>query len=317
MPVRNATLSLVPTPSAELTSTGLRIPAELERGAEGPDIGEDAARERAAREFLDGGDGAVGFVDIDARVAVAKGFLGWQISIIRIGSPASQEGPAAHLMLEFSFRRVRFHFTALDALALPVGKAANIIRGAFGLALHETAPEEEYARLFHPRASGGPSGLADPPRPFVFRCSHLEGFAAQSGEAFWLDVHFFDSANPGIERFEAAFAEWRRLGLGVGRARVQLDRAEASPVSVLPLERDAASVDGVVVRFLTATELKANGAVTNRPDFPVLFARVRDRVATLRAIYGAGPIEIDFAGMGERASAIRMTGFEIEWEPRT
>jgi hypothetical protein len=219
-------------------------------------------------------------------------------------------------MLEFSFRRVRFHFTALDALALPVGKAANIIRGAFGLALHETAPEEEYARLFHPRATGGPSGFADPPRPFVFRCSHLEGLAAPPGAAFWLDVHFFDTANPGIQRFEAAFAEWRRLGLGVGRARVQLDRVEASPVSVLPLERDAASVDGAAVRFLTATELKANGAVTNRPDFPVLFARVRDRVATLRAIYGAGPIEIDFAGMGERASAIRMTGFEIEWEHR-
>ncbi len=219
-------------------------------------------------------------------------------------------------MLEFSIRRVRFHFTALDPLRLPTGKAANTIRGAFGLALHETAPASEYARLFHPQASTGPSGLADPPRPFVLRCSHLEGLAAQASEPFWLDIHFFDTANPGIPSFEAAFAQWQHLGLGPARARVRFDHADRSPVTTLSLEPDAAPVDRFVLRFLTPTELKAAGMVAARPDFPVLFARVRDRVATLRAIYGAGKVESDFSAMGDRAAAIQMTRCQIEWEHR-
>ncbi len=64
---------------------GLAESGQLERGAERADIGQHAARESAARELLDGGYGAIGFIDIDAGVAVAKGFLGWQISIIRVG----------------------------------------------------------------------------------------------------------------------------------------------------------------------------------------------------------------------------------------
>ena len=63
-------MSLVPTPSAELTSTGLRKSGNLESRAESADIGEHAARERLARQFLDGGHGAIGFVDIHAGIAV-------------------------------------------------------------------------------------------------------------------------------------------------------------------------------------------------------------------------------------------------------
>ena len=216
----------------------------------------------------------------------------------------------------FEFRRVRFHFTALDALHLPAGKAANIIRGAFGLALHQTAPPEEYERLFHPRASHGPSGLADLPRPFVFRCAHLEGAAPRVNSPFWLDVHFFDVANPREAKFETAFAAWRELGLGAARARVRLDRTEPFPPNALSLEPDAAGVSRASVRFVTPTELKADGAVAPRPEFSVLFARVRDRIATLCAIYGAGALQLDFAAMGERAAAVCMTRCEIEWERR-
>jgi CRISPR-associated endoribonuclease Cas6 len=211
-------------------------------------------------------------------------------------------------LLDFSFRRVRFHFTALERLRLYAGQAGNTIRGAFGLALHQTAPAEEYGRLFKPHAAGGPSGLADQPRPFVFRCSHLEGLDAVPGAEFWLDAHFFDVEDSNIAWFEAAFAVWRPA-----HARVRLDRVETSPPHSLSLEPDAETVERTTVRFLTATELKLNGAVTSRPEFAVLFARVRDRVATLRAIYGGGAPELDFAAMGKRAAAIRMTRCDIQW----
>jgi CRISPR-associated endoribonuclease Cas6 len=53
--------------------------------------------------------------------------------------------------------------------------------------------------------------------------------------------------------------------------------------------------------------------VVDRPRFAVLFARVRDRISTLRASYGAGPLEIDFDAAGERAAAVRMTCCELRW----
>src|SRR6266853_1297770 len=49
----------------------------------------------------------------------------------------------------------------------------NTVRGAFGSALRRIEPDS-YRRWFVPLA-GGPSGLANPPRPFVFRLpSRLE-----------------------------------------------------------------------------------------------------------------------------------------------
>ena len=62
-------------------------------------------------------------------------------------------------------------------------------------------------------------------------------------------------------------------------------------------------MERIAIRFVTPTEVKSEGAVASRPEFPIFFARIRDRVATLRAIYGGGPLEVDFAGIGERAAA--------------
>ncbi len=170
--------------------------------------------------------------------------------------------------------------------------------------------------MFKPRSAEGPSGLADLPRPFVFRCSHLEGLALRPGAPFHLDVHFFDLTDSSISRFESAFAAWQKLGIGPSRASVRLDRVEASPPCTLSLEPDMESVERIAIRFVTPTEVKSDGAVAPRPEFPILFARIRDRIATLRAIYGGGALEVDFAGIGERASGVRLTRCEIQWEWR-
>jgi hypothetical protein len=57
--------------------------------------------------------------------------------------------------------------------------------------------------------------------------------------------------------------------------------------------------------------LKAGDQLVTRPEFDVLFARARDRVSTLRALYGAGPLEIDFRAMGQRAAAVRITRCQL------
>jgi len=70
-------------------------------------------------------------------------------------------------------------------------------------------------------------------------------------------------------------------------------------------------VDRLRVRFVTPTELKSGREIIGQPEFAVLFARLRDRISTLRALYGAGPLEIDFRAMGEAAARVKMTRCEL------
>lgn len=47
------------------------------------------------------------------------------------------------------------------------------------------------------------------------------------------------------------------------------------------------------------------------PLFGILMARIRDRISTLRALYGAGPLEMDFREFGERAAAVRLSSRDV------
>jgi CRISPR-associated endoribonuclease Cas6 len=233
------------------------------------------------------------------------------------------------MSITFEFYRYRFHLRALDAVHFPPGKTANVVRGAFGSVLRDAVPPAVYARLFEPDASLGPapSGLADWPRPFVLRVAHLDALTIPAGEPFFLDAHIFDVHQPVWEHFHSAFVLFGERGLGPGRGRAQLERIEqldledgarevrgaADPPIALRLETTEVASE-VTVRFHTPTELKSEGSLTERPDFHILFRRMRDRISTLRALYGAGPLDLDFRGMGERAAAIRMTRCDLNWE---
>ena len=65
------------------------------------------------------------------------------------------------------------------------------------------------------------------------------------------------------------------------------------------------------MRFLTPTELKSGETLLREPEFTVLFARARDRLSTLRALYGSGPLEIDFKSAGSRASRVKLVRCDI------
>jgi len=252
--------------------------------------------------------------------------------------------------LTFEFYRFRFHFRSEGSLHFPPYKSGNIVRGAFGdlfrklvcipschdaevCDLRATCP---YARIFEPQAARGegPSGLANWPRPFVFRAAHLDGRTILPEEAFHFDVHIFDVLDPALPYFVLAFAQLARDGLGPGRARAeltfvdQLDLNEArvaqifdgeqfrmrelAAPNVVDLSETPERVGRVRVRFVTPTELKTGHRVADRPEFGILIGRLRDRISTLRALYGTGPLEIDFRAMGERAAAVRMTRCELQ-----
>jgi len=230
----------------------------------------------------------------------------------------------------FEFYRFRFHFRALDRLFFPPGKSANVVRGAFGAVLRDTVPPAVYSHLFEPRADTAPpagtapSGLADWPRPFVLRVAHLDGLTIGPGEPLHLDAHVFDVHQPALPHFQAALARLAEKGLGPGHGRAQLEHTEALDLADSPRESDAPNIvsldaapgeiPSVTVHFRTPTELKSVGTVADRPEFAILFRRLRDRISTLRALYGEGPLEIDFRAMGERAASIRMKRCELTWE---
>jgi hypothetical protein len=236
-------------------------------------------------------------------------------------------------MLLFRLHPLRFSFVARERISFPPGKSSNILRGAFGTIFRRIACVPQctgardcewrascpYARMFEPRALGsGPSGLADWPRPFVFRATHLDGRTIQPGESFHFDLNLFDVRNDAMAYLVLAFSQLAREGLGPGRSRVeltsvaQLDKKYDSTVA--PLELNLASSEPITcmrVRFLTPTELKSGRQLAARPEFSILAARIRDRISTLRELYGEGPLAIDFRAFGERAALVRMTRCEV------
>ena len=188
--------------------------------------------------------------------------------------------------------------------------------------------------MFEPSALGrGPSGLADWPRPFVFRATHLDGRTIPADGAFSFDLNLFDMGSPAIAYLALAFGQLAREGLGPSRGLVDLrsvellDQEGMSTARIhdgksflmsdppLPLRLNllpaGEQVERLVVRFVTATELKGGQQLAGRPEFGVLASRIRDRLSTLKECYDDGPLEMDFRGFGERAERVRMTRCEL------
>jgi hypothetical protein len=213
--------------------------------------------------------------------------------------------------LLFRCRQFRFTLQAREPLVFPPGKAGNVLRGAFGLLFQRVAPQE-YPLIFEPRGgTGAPSGLADSPRPFVFRSRHLDGRRFRPGERFEFAMNAFEEAAQYGELFAQAFALLAQEGLGPGRAAASLDDWQGVVRDVDLAAVPALPVEELRIRFETPTELKAGDGLVRRPEFGVLLSRVRDRVSTLRAQYGPGPLDLDFRAFGDRAGRVELVTAEL------
>ena len=228
--------------------------------------------------------------------------------------------------MHFRLYPLRLSFLARGAISFSRGTAGNQLRGAFGSILHKLAcvpdcgdahncerrESCEYALMFAPAAANGPSGLADRPRPFVFRANHLDGRTVAPGEAFHFNFHWFDLRRPSVKLAIRAFAELATEGLGPERSAAELvDVTGGDTPLMVSLDPAGARVDRVTLRFETPTELKADGHSVAEPEFAILAARIRDRISTLRALYDEGPLKLDFREFTERAAQIRMTRCDI------
>jgi hypothetical protein len=227
--------------------------------------------------------------------------------------------------MRFEFFPLRFEFIARDSLYFAPGQAANILRGAMGTIFRRIAGDA-YARVFEPVGqSEGPSGLANSPRPFVFRARHLDGKTVQTGAAFYFDLHVFSLDREVLNSFVRTFAELAREGVGPGRGKAELQRvlrlgvgddetcvlADSVKPAALDLAESFPALHRIRVDFLSPTELKHEDRIADRPEFPILFGRIRDRISTLRTLFGPGPLAIDFQAVGQRAASVAMTRCEV------
>jgi CRISPR-associated endoribonuclease Cas6 len=253
--------------------------------------------------------------------------------------------------LDLRLYAYRFRFEALDAVCFPPGAASNAFRGAFGhifrrLACRPDCPGAEvcpqrdlcaYARLFEPAWVGGPSGFADAPRPFVIRAAALDGRRFLPGDDLPVDVHVFDLGEPVLEYLVQSFQQLATAGIGPDRGRVGLASvyalttsrtagdclyeanaytAASPPPIKLPLTDSARSpVNSVLLRFLTATELKSGGRILADAPFSAVFARARDRIAALCALYGRRQIPLNFHYLDEQAGGVEIRRSDLHWVP--
>lgn len=129
----------------------------------------------------------------------------------------------------------------------------------------------------------------------------------EPGETFRFDVHLFSVDRELIAGFTRTFAEIASEGLGPRRGRADLLALtnDLAPLSI-DLTAPLNAPRRIRVDFLSPTELKHEGKIVERPEFPILFGRLRDRIGTLRSLYGPGPLDIDFRASNARAASVRM-----------
>jgi hypothetical protein len=123
--------------------------------------------------------------------------------------------------------------------------------------------------------------LVNVPRPFVFRARELDGCTVRHGEAFHFGVNLFDIRSETVDCFMRVIEELAGTGLGPTRGKAQLVRVERPEPLTLSLDAPPGPFGRTGVEFLTPTELKSDDRIAERPEFGILFGRIRDRISTL------------------------------------
>src|SRR5450755_4684776 len=98
--------------------------------------------------------------------------------------------------------------------------------------LPEIVDPRKFAELFTPTSTSGPSGLADAPRPFVFRAAHLNGQTIPPGAEFQFDVHLFDANRGARPLFIHSFTRLAAQGIGPGRGRAALLSVDQDQIAI-------------------------------------------------------------------------------------
>lgn len=250
-----------------------------------------------------------------------------------------------------SIHRYRAVLDADEPIRVAPDRLPNVLRGSFDIAFRHLVCHDidldcrrcpllttcPYPVVFRPAPPPGSERLSrqqDIPRPFLF-----EPPAVGDGEtSLEVGLTLFGAANRFLPYFVVALRALADRGFGRVRGRLRLARVsgetpggrgevfDQTRAVVTPFARGLRVADldrpmdeatkRVRVRFLTPTTLKRDGLLIERPSFADLVCRVRDRLSSLAAFFGDGPLEMDFAGVGRAAGEIRTVECQTRWERR-
>lgn len=252
--------------------------------------------------------------------------------------------PDAACLDRLSIHPYRVQFVAEERVFAPQARLPNMLRGTFEISFRRLVCHDldldcrvcplvhtcPYPAAFRPAPPPGSDRLSraqDLPRPFVFEPPVEGPDELAPGDTLTVGLTLFGAANRHLPYFVVALRELAARGLGPTRGRLRLARVtgdtEAGPVTVFeepePVVRpiteglrlrhlvlaDDAAVRRLRVRFVTPTTLKRDGRLVEKPSFADLACRIRDRLSSLAAFFGNGPVEMDFAGVGRAAEGVR------------
>lgn len=235
---------------------------------------------------------------------------------------------------------------------MPAVNKGNVLRGALGMMLREIAATQPaelqlYRDVFEPEPPPGSAQLSNLqaiPRPFVIEPSLSERTVYQPGEEVVFDVVLIGKAIEFRPYFDLAFDLLASRGFGLNRARVRLTQVDqldverrvtqcvhrfgpdgrtiATAANLPPIRSESLAPlpDSVklTVHFLTPAHLvfEEHAVEPEQFEFHHLLKRLRDRINALATFYCGGPLPLDFAGIGQRAEAVRTTRRALRWEAR-
>jgi hypothetical protein len=269
--------------------------------------------------------------------------------------------------------RFRFVIAPKETLFVPAVNKGNMLRGGFGHAFRRLCCVPEckdahtcpvamtcpYRTVFEPSPPPETESLSknlDIPRPFIFRAPRTCQTRFEAGQPFEFELILIGTAVDLLSYFVLSFRELAAQGLGLNRAKGDLEIVEqlgpsqnstddasgrpavlySSREQILhkPRPCDAAAwverriedytaskcdsgVEHITIRFITPTLLKSDGEIIGHPDFHHVFKRLRDRINALSTFFGEGAIQADFRGLGERAEKVRTVSADMEWGERS
>jgi hypothetical protein len=264
----------------------------------------------------------------------------------------------------------RFRITPLQTLLVPSVNKGNMLRGGFGHAFRRLCCVPQcsdsrscplktscpYKAVFEPSPGPGAVSLSknqDIPRPFVFRAPKTEKTRFDEGDPFEFELVLIGRALEFLPYFVLSFRELAAEGLGLNRAKCNLERVEQISLSqnAVPYgsqpgvvytakehifraiqalrvdewiatrcqnspELNDAAIKTLVIRFVTPTFLRADGEIIHRPEFHHVFKRIRDRINALSTFHGDGPLNANFHALGRRAEGVRTISCGVKWLER-
>lgn len=252
--------------------------------------------------------------------------------------------------------RARLTYRMLDDAALPAYKG-GMLRGGFGYAFQRaTCPAPcwgqaercdqpvicPYRWVFEtPRPAGVERlhDLQDVPRPFVIDLPNDRRTQLEAGDSLEFGLTLIGRGLDYLPFFLFGFARLGELGLGVKRARANVERVialegwghsgptlyadgayqgAAGPLpglSMAEVQARAASLPADLrLTLRTPLRVKAKGAFIERVDVAALARAACWRLGALALFHGDGPWEQDYRALLAAAAAVRVEAAELRWE---